>query len=648
MYNSLVNVLEKNISTNKGITFVINEQSEKFVSYQELYLCSVKMLSVLQKRGLKPGDAILLQIDDNESFLYSFWACLLGGYIPVPLAIPNNPEQYFRLFNIWKLLENPSLIITEPEWDSLEKSAEDATVNSDQVILKQSSVILYSELEKGEEDGIIFHPELDDTAFIMFSSGSTGVPKGAKTSHQNVVVVDEDLIEKFNTTKDDVALHFMPLTHMVGIVFCHLYPLLCSIDQVLMDKRLYFKNPLIWADLICKYHATILLNANFGLNLFLKAYAKQPNNNWDLSNVKVITIGGEAMSYSLMNTFVHALSKYGLPEHVMSPVYGITEAMVVACVASDEPLYEYILGRQHLSIGSVIQSVEDSAEGIPIVSLGAPSSRSCLRICDDSDQVLGPNRIGHVQVSGPYVMNGYYEEKQNKIVFTSDGWYRTGDIGFIMDGQVFVTGRSKDMVIVNMVNYFLFDIERVIEATPDTQLGKVAVVGIQNRQQMTDEILVFVESDTGLSELVNIISHIRHQVKLKMGLEIKDIIPIKEFPMTEIGKVDKFTLKNNYLDGQYSNILQSLHQPVKIQAELETDLEGGLINIVKEVLSIQSVQLEDDFFDLGGQSLTALGFVVLTEQKYGINISPRIIYENPKIENLIQAIKTQQGNKNLK
>lgn len=289
MYKNLVEVLEKNKSESIGITFIKGENNEKFVSYNKLYEKAREILFSLQSKGLKHGDEVILQIDDEEKFIYSMWACLLGGLTPLPITVGNTYEHKLRIFRVWKLLDRPHLITTEDVLDMLEKfSSNDA----DGLIgeIKQKT-LLFNEIDSSSGTGSVYYAEPDETAFIMFSSGSTGDPKGVKTTHRNIMAVDEALIERFNITADDVSLHWMPLTHMVGVVFCHLLPVMTSTPQYLMNKNLYIQNPSFWVSKVCEHKATILLTANFGMRLFLSTFKPEMAKGWDLSHVKIITLG---------------------------------------------------------------------------------------------------------------------------------------------------------------------------------------------------------------------------------------------------------------------------------------------------------------------------------------------------------------------
>ena len=641
MFKSLIDMINTNKSDDVGITFILNENSEKFISYNNLFEKAACSLHVLQSKGIKPGDKVILQIEDLEKYIYSLWACILGGIIPVPLSVGITDEQITRLFRVYNLFEQPYVLTTDDVFKTVKRFEENA---ASEIIGKfdHGKVMLYDEIDQGIEKGIIYDADSDDIALIMFSSGSTGAPKGVKTTHRNILVTNEDLIEKFNVDLNDVSLHWMPLTHMVGIVFCHLFPIMTSTPQYLMDKMVYIRSPKIWLNKICEHRATILLTANFGMKYLMSKVDKNENNCWDLSHIKVITAGGEPLSSSLFDSFLSFFKDYGIEKRMISPVYGVTEAMVAACVSQEKVINSYCLDRESLSIGSDIK--ENLQKGITFVGLGTPPKRCKVRICDNEDNILAEGKVGHIQVSGPNVTPGYYLPVND--VFSSDGWYKTGDVGFIQNEEIVITGRAKEMIIVNMVNYYLFDIESVIEKVDNSLVGNIAACGIINKDTLEDDVILFIQNEGNEQERFSeLVSGIKYSVKSKMGLDIKYVIPLKELPRTGVGKIGRIVLKNRYLNGEFNEIIAKTNLILpgkKNESDKQyngIDVSEKLIEIIKTVLEIENVILSDNIFELDAQSLMAMQIAVKIEDYFGILFNLRGLFENPSVEDISNKIK---------
>lgn len=639
MFSSLIDMISSNKSDDVGMTFILSEENEKFVSYNALYDKALKLLYVLQSKNIKPGEKIIIQIEDQEKYIYSLWACIMGGIIPVPLSIANTDEQISRIFRVYNLFDQPFILTTDDVFMFIKRFKENA---SSDVIgqFGYKQVLFYDEIDTADKKGTVHNANLDDVALIMFSSGSTGEPKGVKTTHRNILVTNEDLIDKFNVDSSDVSLHWMPLTHMVGIVFCHLFPIMTATPQYLMDKRVYFRFPKLWFNKICEHRATILLTANFGMKYLISKIDQNENHEWEFSHIKVITVGGEPLSIPLVNSFISSFEKYGIERRMISPVYGVTEAMVVACVSQEKVINTYCLDRGSLSIGSLIK--EDPQDGISFVGLGTPPRRCKVRICDNEDRILEDEKVGHIQVGGPNVSPGYYMPNDN--VFAADGWYRSGDVGFIKDEEVVITGRAKEMIIVNMVNYYLFDIEMVIEKADGSLVGNIAACGIQNKTSMEDEILVFMQFEGDDLKFNELSAKIRYSIKSKIGLDLKYIIPIKELPRTPVGKVNRIILKKLYLDGRFDELTTKMNKDqIDSKAELkdkekEVNIRENLFRIIKSVLEIENISLSDNIFDLGAKSLTVMRLSVEIEDFFNVLIDIRSIYEKPIIEDICNKL----------
>lgn len=233
-YSTLLDIFTRGKDLDKkGIRFIEKKDVEKFITYRELYQNALRILYHLQARGVKPGQEVVFQIDDNQDFVETFWACLLGGIIPAPVAIGNNDEHKLKLIKIWKVLHNPHLITSA---NILEK-LEGFTTNLDNPELLQqmkNHTILLQDLCTDEGQGVIHDVKSDDIAFLQFSSGSTGNPKGVTLTHKNLLTNINGIIEGLGATPEDEYLSWMPLTHDMGIIGYHLTPTFVTTTQNLL------------------------------------------------------------------------------------------------------------------------------------------------------------------------------------------------------------------------------------------------------------------------------------------------------------------------------------------------------------------------------------------------------------------------------
>lgn len=285
-------LLERQTEEEKGIYFIDGLSPEVFLSYSELFRKSVKVLGFLQRSGLRPGQELVIQIDDNQDFLLIFWACLLGGIIPIPLATGKNDEHRQKIFNIWPLLNDPHVVITSPDLERMGAFAAQVKQEGVYAQMREGAVIVSEMFEGGEigiadsgliQDSDILHDSVtrpsnailydakpDDIAFVQFSSGSTGTPKGVVLTHKNLLANIDAISIAAEYRPQDAMLSWMPLTHDMGLIGFHINPLFSCMDQYLMPTSLFVRRPALWLEKATQYRITILGSPNFGYEYLLR------------------------------------------------------------------------------------------------------------------------------------------------------------------------------------------------------------------------------------------------------------------------------------------------------------------------------------------------------------------------------------------
>ncbi|HEY8918446.1 MAG TPA: AMP-binding protein, partial [Chitinophaga sp.] len=334
-----------------GITFISGSQQETFVPYKLLYAQALSCLGYLQQQGMQPGNELVLQVDDNHTFLVSFWAALMGGIRPVPLAVAHYTESNQKLCRIWKILNHPYLLTNRRVHTNLEKSADDPAMNM-QEILSGGRLLLFEDMMQHEREGNIHMPAADDIAFIQFSSGSTGTPKGVTLSHHNVITNVSAIISAGAITRADATCSWMPLTHDMGLIGFHLVPLVLGAQQYMLPTDLYIRRPALWLQVLSAHKATLTSSPNFGYKHLLQRLDVNALKDIDLSSVRLIFNGAEPISMDLCRTFLAAMQPYGLHPDVMFTVYGLAEAtLAVAFPPPARPLTGIRLSRLRLGVG---------------------------------------------------------------------------------------------------------------------------------------------------------------------------------------------------------------------------------------------------------------------------------------------------------
>ncbi len=636
LYDTLAEMLEEGRSKDRHVLFIDGEKDECRISYAELSERAHLLLGSMQLRGIQPGDEVIVFTKSNESFLVAFWAAILGGIVPVPVAVGISDEHRFKLFRILDQLQNGRLYTDQGLLDRLLEF----TVAENMPDVKralEANTILEGEIDAssmGEPADL--NP--DQLAFIQYSSGSTSEPKGICLTHRNLATNIRASCERLEWGEDDQSLSWMPLTHDMGLIGMHLTVFAAGMNQAVMDTSLFVRRPLLWLSKASELRATQLCSPNFGYKHFLKLFKRKGLDNLDLSAVKLILNGAEPISYDLCEEFLNALAPYGLRRSAMFPVYGLAEATVG--VSFPKPGSEYsriTVDRHSLRIGSSFETKEPQhADSISFVKVGTPIRDCEVRITDDDDQSLDDGLIGNIHIRGGNVTRGLYhnDEEQTKI-FTDDDWLRTGDCGVFVDGELVITGRSKDIIIVNGQNYYPHDIEEVAARIDGLDLGKVVVAGVNAKQSQTEEVLAFVLYRKDPESFVYLAYEVRSTIGAQIGIEVDHVIPVPRIPKTTSGKIQRAHLVDAYLNGDFDAVLpKAAPELPDDEAVDENPVVAQLSAICREFAQDRRVAPDDNLFEIGISSLTLTEIILALEEKYPGKVDINDLFDYPTIREL--------------
>ncbi|HEX2924724.1 MAG TPA: amino acid adenylation domain-containing protein [Ruminiclostridium sp.] len=653
-YRTLGDVLIGNSEIeNKGVTFILGNETEKFVSYGGLYRRSLNFLENFRRKGIKPGEELLFQFEDNEVFLYTFWACILGGIIPVPVSVGKNDEHCAKLFKIWSVLKSPYLITYNETLNYLNVFADKSKYSVEFKQIEDRSIIVdnFDETVMASETYI---SKSSDIAFIQFSSGSTGEPKGVTLTHDNLITNIRAILSASQVRSDEQTLSWMPLTHDMGLIGCHLATTTNKMNQYIMPTSLFIRRPILWFEKVNEHRANILASPNFGYKYFMDSLKSKENCDFDLSCVRIIFNGAEPISYDLCRQFVEEMSVYGLKKDVIFPVYGLAEAsLAVTFPPVNETLKCINLDRKLLSVGdSVSETEHGDKNGVTFVDVGYPVNDCNVRICGEEDLEVDNGVVGNVLIKGRNVTAGYYNNtKATSKLITKDGWLKTGDLGLMLNGRLIITGRAKDIIFINGQNYYPHDIERIVYELKEVELGKIVACGAFNKKTHSEGIVLFVLFKKSINEFVPLALKIKEHIGRNIGQEIIDIIPVKKIPKTTSGKVERYKLALKYLDGEFKNETAELEKLIQDEfkgresAGDHDEIEERLINIWKEVVGTEEINPDISLFELGANSLNAAKIQSRIYKEFGIDIPMTQIFSTPTVRELAAYLNNSNKNK---
>jgi len=626
-----------------GVIFIRPDGTGEKVSYNKILKNSLKMLGQLQSRGMGAGSELIIQTEDNQTLLQLFWACILGKIIPVPLSSGVQAEQKNKLFKVWKCLSHPFLICDEGQLDRISSFANSAGMTGIFGEIRQQSLLFPL---VPEADGQVAAIDPQDLAYIQFSSGSTGDPKGVALTHDNLLCNIADVIKSLEIGKTDKLLSWMPLTHDMGMIGFHLTGIVKGIDAISIPTSLFIRRPMIWMEKASEYKASILYSPNSGLDYFLLGLKRESAPAWDLRAVRLIVNGAEAISSSLCRRFVEALAPYGLHENAMLAAYGLAEASVeVACMPVNTAMRCYWLDRKSLNIGDAVTLVEEgSGKGASFVDVGCPVPSCELRVCDDQDRILPADRVGHIQIRGRNVTRGYYNAPAaTRELFTRDGWMRTGDVGFLRQGRLTVTGRYKNIIIVNGQNYYPQDIERSIIEKGIAGAGKVVACGARGREGEKEELLLFVLHKGPAEEFIPVAGSVSTLIAGQIGIGVDKVIPVSRIPKTTSGKIQHFRLLEQYYRGVYDAVAvvserERGNMEPGSEKPGENPFRNELINIVRVLTGLEELDGNSRFSEIAVNSIAAVRLAGRIRELTRKEISPADVFACNSVEAICQFL----------
>ena len=624
---------------------------ERELTYRQLLEDSLRVAAGLHAAGVEPGTPLILLSGTSTDFLPSFWGALAAGLVPVPLAPA--PD---KVAAVWAHLGRPPLLVGA-ELTSSAQHLLGAGVPSGPRLLTLDQLRLADPTSRPHQ------PAPEDVAFLQFSSGSTGAPKGVVLSHANVVTNLRQARVAGAATASDVMVCWLPYFHDMGLIGAHLTPLSLQIKQVKLDPADFGARPALWYETAARHAATLLPMASFALALTVRRVPAPEVAELDLSAVRLVGVGAEPIPVPMWRTFLTHMRPSGLQPSALVPLYGLAEAtLAVAFPPLGEVARPLALDRQALSEGRVVDVEPEPATSdrppAEFLDVGYPVPDSQLRIVDDDGQVLAESLVGHIEIRGPNVASGYFglpEETGRAFV---DGWLRTGDLGFLRGGRLCVTGRAKDVLFISGQKFHASDLEQVVATTPGLPPGRVAVVGFPHPASGAERVAVLVSSrEPPGPALAPVLTAVRARVREALAYADVCVLPIlpDHFPRTTSGKIQRSVLRERLVAGRFAALetqvaawcSTAVAAPPSSPPLTRADVEARITRIWAAVLDVPaaSISREDRFLAIGGSSLAAMQVLGELEAAFGGPLPPSLLRDCATVAALAEELtgRTEAG-----
>lgn len=597
-------------SGREDIVHIGNDGIARVESYGSLLNEALCVCGGLQALGLKAGDRVILSLDDTPDVLPALWGCMLGGIAPVLAPAPggntNRNSGSGNLLKIWKRLGKPHFLTNERLKSALNKSLQSNEGISPEILLIDG----LRKIAPSKQP----HPcSPGNIAVVMLSSGSTGEPKAIPLSHQNILRRTWGSIQLNGFSSREVSLNWMPLDHVAGLVYFHLRDVILGCRQVHAPTALFLSAPLRWLDWIQRFQVTVTFAPNFACALLNEHLEKNTPQKADLNSLRYVLNGAEPIVASTARRLLRNLSSHGLRPDAMRPAWGMSET-------SSGVTYS-----ERFSLAS-------TQDDDPYVHVGAPIPGIALRIVNEEGLLIEEGIVGELQVRGETVFGGYLGSEAPP-PFTADGWFRTGDQASLQDGQLTITGRGSDLIILNGLHYHSHEIERLLGGL---KLPHVIACAVRNPNNSAEALAIFFTSRSSMPVDVSKTKvQVRNALVENFGMIPHFLIHLEELsiPRSSSGKVLRPDLRRQFESGAFQDqtaIQSSSKAP-------ESELETRLLTIWRRVLGKPELGTEDNFFEFGGDSIHSVQIVAQAFGE-GLSVTVETLFRHPTVAALAACL----------
>ncbi|WP_089718613.1 AMP-binding protein, partial [Candidatus Entotheonella palauensis] len=538
---TLVEVLEwhaQHHPQRQHITLYGDDETLEYITYGDLYSGAMAIAAALRQRDLMPRQTVALMLPTSRAFFESFLGILLAGAIPVPLYPPVRPSQIEdHMRRQIGILDNAqaTMMITIPEVQTLARLLQPKVPTLRHVVTKR-------DLEGATSDGTRPTVEVDDIAFLQYTSGSTGNPKGVVLTHANLLANIRAMMMASEATPQDVFVSWLPLYHDMGLIGAWLGSLYQAYHLVIMSPLTFLTRPQRWLEAIHVHRGTLSGGPNFAYELCVRRVRDEDIAGYDLSSWRIAFSGAEPVSPATMQRFTDRFTAYGFQSRSMSPVYGLAEGTLGLAFPAfgNGPRLDPVQREVFTRTGQAAPADPDDPDPLTFVSCGYPLPGHQIRIVDSAGYEVPERREGHLEFSGPSATSGYFRNPEASRELERDGWIDSGDLAYVAEGEVFITGRAKDMIIRAGRNLHPYELEEAVGNLPGVRKGCVAAFGSRDSATGTERLVVLAETrETGTEEQTKLRSQIDALVVDMLGAPADDVVlaPPQTVLKTSSGKI---------------------------------------------------------------------------------------------------------------
>lgn len=533
-----------------------SKQDERFFAYADVERESSRFAGAMQTLGLRKGDRIALILPDNADFIFAFLGAVRAGIIPVPIYPPTGLGKLAGyLENTLHIVERSGarILLTNKEIKLLL-----GTIQAKAPALEHVAAVEDVRVSREKLRPVDILP--DDVCFLQFTSGSTARPKGVTLTHANLAANVRAIMQLGLAVTDgaDPGISWLPLYHDMGLIGFVIAPIYHRNPITFLPPLLFLKRPARWLEAVSQYKGAISFGPNFAYALCVKRIKESEIQGLDLSSWRIAGCGAEPIRAENLRAFAHKFAPIGFDEKALMACYGLAEStLAVSFSLGDGVVTDVVDGEKLWSEGRAEPLGEGNSRASAIVRCGPAFDGHEVRIFapDDveSEKPLGEREVGEIRLRGASVMQGYHGDAEATRKAFAGGYLRTGDLGYVANGAVYVCGRSKEVIIVNGRNYYPQDIEWEASQVDGVRKGNVIAFGTMTGPGDRERVIVAFETSVNdEKERQTLVAKAREAIQQAVGLTVDDIVPVSAgvLPKTSSGKLQRAKTRELYESGE--------------------------------------------------------------------------------------------------
>jgi len=541
------------VPTRIAITLQHSKQADQPITYSDLIRGGMGYAQAFHEAQIDPGDVVVLILQHGDSLLYAFYGSILYGAIPSIMPFLTEklaPEKYRHDLAALIAVTKPLAIVTYPEFLEEVKAAVAASPqNPVRAILVSDQIKPMDTVDFKFAKGLHRSPE--DIVLLQHSSGTTGLQKGVALSHRAVLNQLQSYSESIRLKDDDVIVSWLPLYHDMGLIAGFVMPIMKRIHLVLMSPFDWVRAPAKLMQAVSKYRGTLSWLPNFAYNFCALRTRERDLEGVDLSSWRAIINCSEPTRYESHQAFLKKFSPYKLKPEALATCYAMAENVFAVTQAGIESAVTVdSIDRLALQSEGIARPLAAADTTVNMLSNGRPIPNCKVKIVDEARNDLPERRLGEVALQSDFMLTGYYHRDDLTQKVFQDGWYLTGDLGYMANGELYVTGRKKDLIIVGGKNVYPQDIEEIASSVDGVHSGRVVAFGIFNDKEGTEDVVMVVEADTEDEEERNrIADDVRQKVTRTSDVALRNVqvVDAKWVLKTSSGKTSRAANRDKYI-----------------------------------------------------------------------------------------------------